>query len=205
MTAEFWWITPYWLNVPSMHIAPYCPRGPGDREPLAGQVALEDGGAHVADRLLAARAVAAGAAVRDERADHVVAGLHPGHAGPDLLDDAGALVPEHHRQPGLEVAVRDVHVGVAQPGVGVPDQHLALAAARRGRAPRSRWACPASYTTAAVVFMRLLLEVTAGSVLAVSSRAEPGHTYPSGQVGARLPVGATAVSAAPYRGSDAGP
>ena len=22
LTAEFWWITPYWLNVPSMHIAP---------------------------------------------------------------------------------------------------------------------------------------------------------------------------------------
>ena len=45
----------------------------GDREPLAGQVALEDGRAHVADRLLAGGAVAAGAAVRDERADDVVA------------------------------------------------------------------------------------------------------------------------------------
>ena len=98
----------------------------GDREALAGQVALEDRGAHVADRLLAGRAVAAGAAVGDERADHVVAGLDPGDARADLLDDPGALVAEHHRQPGLEVAVRDVHVGVAQPGVGVADQHLAV-------------------------------------------------------------------------------
>ena len=22
LTTEFWWITPYWLKVPSMHIAP---------------------------------------------------------------------------------------------------------------------------------------------------------------------------------------
>ena len=109
-----------------MHIAPYSPLGPGDREALAGQVALEDRRAHVADRLLAGRAVAAGAAVRDERADDVVAGLDAGHAGPDLLDDPRALVAEHHRQPGLEVAVRDVDVGVAQTRVGVADQHLAL-------------------------------------------------------------------------------
>ena len=35
LTAEFWWMTPYWLNVPSMHIAPYWPRGPviGNRSP----------------------------------------------------------------------------------------------------------------------------------------------------------------------------
>ena len=77
LTQEFWWITPYWLNVPSMHIAPYWPRGPGDREPLARQVALEDGRAHVADGLLAVGAVAAGAAVGDERADDVVADLDP--------------------------------------------------------------------------------------------------------------------------------
>ena len=102
------------------------PARAGDREALAGQVALEDGRAHVADRLLAARAVAAGAAVRDERADDVVADLDPRDARADLLDDPGALVAEHHRQPGLEVAVRDVHVGVAQAGVRVADQHLAL-------------------------------------------------------------------------------
>src|SRR4029079_18670151 len=99
---------------------------PGVREPLARQVALEDGGAHVADRLLPVGAVATGAAVRDERADHVVPGLHPRHARADLLDDPGPLVPEHHRQPGLQVAVGDVHVGVAQSCVGVADQHLAV-------------------------------------------------------------------------------
>ncbi len=35
LTAEFWWMTPYWLNVPSMHIAPYSPLGPliGKRGP----------------------------------------------------------------------------------------------------------------------------------------------------------------------------
>src|SRR5690242_12492905 len=100
--------------------------GTGHREPLAGQVALEDRGAHVADGLAAGGAVAADAAVRDERADDVVAGLHPGHARPDFLDDPGALVAEHHRQPRREVAVRDVDVGVAQARVGVADEYLAV-------------------------------------------------------------------------------
>jgi hypothetical protein len=62
-------------------------------------------------------------------AHHVVTGGHPGHPGPDLLDDPRALVPEHHRQPCLEITVLDVHVRVAQPGVGVADQHLAVAGA----------------------------------------------------------------------------
>src|SRR6185437_6926805 len=100
--------------------------GPGDREPLAGQVALEDRRAHVADGLAPGRAVAADAAVRDERKHHVVAGLHPGHARPDLLDDPRALVAEHHRQPRRKIAVRDVDVGVAQARVGVADQNLAI-------------------------------------------------------------------------------
>jgi mycofactocin precursor len=56
----------------------------------------------------------------------VVALLDPRDAGPDLLDDARALVPEHHRQSRLEVTVRDVYVGVAQPRVRVADQHLPL-------------------------------------------------------------------------------
>ena len=56
----------------------------------------------------------------------MVAHLDAGDARPDLLDDPRALVAEHHRQPGLEVAVRDVHVGVAQARVGVADQDLAL-------------------------------------------------------------------------------
>ena len=35
LTTEFWWITPHWLNVPIMHMAPYWPRGPviGNRSP----------------------------------------------------------------------------------------------------------------------------------------------------------------------------
>src|SRR5690348_11119264 len=96
------------------------------REPLAGQVALEDRGAHVADGLAAGGAVAADAAVRDERADDVVAGLDPGHARAGLLDDPGALVAEHHGQPRREVAVRDVDVGVAQARMGVADEYLAV-------------------------------------------------------------------------------
>src|SRR6266568_736006 len=98
--------------------------GPGHGEPLAGQVALEDRRAHVADGLAAGGAVAADAAVRDEGQDHVVAGLYPGHARPDLLDDPGALVAEHHGQPRREIAVRDVDVGVAQARVGVADEDL---------------------------------------------------------------------------------
>src|SRR6266480_4072257 len=99
---------------------------PGQREALTGQVALEDRRAHVADRLAAGGAVAADAAVRDEREDHVVTRLHAGHARPDLLDDPGAFVAEHHGQPRREVAVRDVDVGVAQARVGVADQNLAV-------------------------------------------------------------------------------
>ena len=56
----------------------------------------------------------------------MVARLDPGDAGADVLDDSRALVAEHHRQAGLQVAVCDVHVGVAQPGVGVADQNLAV-------------------------------------------------------------------------------
>lgn len=36
-TAEFWWITPYWLNVPSRHIAPYRPAGPDSRHRSPGR------------------------------------------------------------------------------------------------------------------------------------------------------------------------
>jgi len=35
-------------------------------------------------------------------------------------------VTEHHGQPGREIAVRDVDVGVAQARVGVADQNLAV-------------------------------------------------------------------------------
>src|SRR5579872_7157118 len=103
LTAEFWWITPYWLKVPRMHMAPYWPRGPVNGKMLAGQVALQDRSAPVADRLAPGGAVAADAAVRDEGADDVVTGLHPGHTRPHLLDDPRALMAKHHRQACLEV------------------------------------------------------------------------------------------------------
>ncbi len=97
---------------------------PGVRETSARQVPLEDRRAHVADRLLPGRAPPARAAVGDERAHDVIAGLHAGDARADFLDDAGAFVAEHHRQPRLEVAVRDVDVGVTKTGMGVTDEDL---------------------------------------------------------------------------------
>src|SRR6185437_2883726 len=74
--------------------------------------------------LVPGRAVAADAAVGDERADHVVARLDLGDARPDFLDDPGALVPADDREPRRQVAVGQVQVGVAEPGGDVPDQHL---------------------------------------------------------------------------------
>src|SRR5215470_7673159 len=59
------------------------------------EAAVQDGGAHVAQVRLAGRAPAAMAADREERADHVVAGLQPGDALTDLLDDPGALMAAH--------------------------------------------------------------------------------------------------------------
>src|SRR5208282_1008914 len=69
-------------------------------------------------------AVAADTAVRDERADDVITWRHARHAHPDLLDDPGAFVAQHHGQPRREIAVRDVDVGVAQACVGVADEDL---------------------------------------------------------------------------------
>ena len=45
----------------------------------------------------------------------MVAGLKPGHALADLLDDPGALVPAHDREARHDVAVPQVLVGMAQP------------------------------------------------------------------------------------------
>jgi hypothetical protein len=56
-------------------------------------------GAPVAQVLVAGRAVPADPAGGDERADHVVADVDAGHAGPDRLDHAGPLVAADHRQP----------------------------------------------------------------------------------------------------------
>ena len=47
------------------------------------------------------------------------------HAGPDGLDDAGALVAEHHwRVNDGTVAFEGVQVGAADTGGGQPDQDL---------------------------------------------------------------------------------
>ena len=54
------------------------------------------------------------AADRQERADDVVAGLQPGDARADFLDDPGALVAADDREPRHDVAVPQVLVGVAQ-------------------------------------------------------------------------------------------
>src|SRR5581483_2725537 len=97
-----------------------------ESERLVGHAALENRGAEVAQVLLAGGAPAAESARRDERAHHVVARLHPAHAGADLLDDAGALVPPDDREAGDDVAVAEVLVGVAEPGSDVADEDLAV-------------------------------------------------------------------------------
>ena len=91
-----------------------------------GHDPFQDRGTHVAQVLPPGRAVAAGTAVGDEAAHHVVTRFDLGDAGADLLDDAGALVAADDREPGNQVAVDQVQVGVAEPGGDVPDQHLAV-------------------------------------------------------------------------------
>src|SRR5207245_1634902 len=70
-------------------------------------------GVPIAEDGASARAIEAAAAVRAEREDDVVAAAHVRDAGPDLVDDAGGLVPEHHGQGQGPVAVDDVPVAVA--------------------------------------------------------------------------------------------
>ena len=97
-----------------------------EAEAPIGHAALQDGRAQVAQVLLPGRAPAAVAAGGDEGADHVVAGLDLADARTDLLDDAGAFVAANDREPGHDVAVPKVLVGVAEPGRHVADQHLAV-------------------------------------------------------------------------------
>ena len=73
----------------------------------------------------ARRAVAAMAAVRAEREDDVVALLDVGDARPELDDDAGRLVAQHHRQRQRPVAVHDVPVAHAHAGGLHLHAHLA--------------------------------------------------------------------------------
>src|SRR6185503_8749754 len=89
-----------------------------EHAPPGTRVAVAEDGA-------AGRAVETPAAVRAEREDDVVAGLDVRHAGADLLDDAGRLVAEHHRQRRSPVAVHDVPVAVTDPGR--LDAHAGLA------------------------------------------------------------------------------
>src|SRR5215475_9348351 len=90
-----------------------------------GQAAVQDGGAHVAQVRLAGRAPAAMAADRQERADHVVAGLQPGDALPDFLDDPGTLMAAHEGEARHDVAVPQMLVGMAQARSYITDEHLA--------------------------------------------------------------------------------
>ena len=95
------------------------------------------GRARLAQGRPALGAGAAMAAGRHEHADHMIAAGEVGDARPDLLDDAGRLVPERHRQRARPVAVDHRQVGMAQARGLDPDQHLARARADRARAPRS--------------------------------------------------------------------
>jgi hypothetical protein len=97
-----------------------------EAERPVGETAFEDRGAEVAEVLLSGRAPAAEAAGRDERTDDMVAGLDPADARPDLLDDAGTLVAPDDREPGDDVAVTEMLVGVAQTGGDVADEDFAF-------------------------------------------------------------------------------
>ena len=55
----------------------------------------------------------------------MITGLQPGDARPDFLDDSRAFVAAHDREPGHDVTVPEMLVGVAQAGRHVADEHLA--------------------------------------------------------------------------------
>ena len=56
----------------------------------------------------------------------MVSRLKPDHPWADLLDDAGPLVPSHDGEPGNEISVPEVLVGVTESSRNVSDQDLAL-------------------------------------------------------------------------------
>src|SRR5262249_21980962 len=85
----------------------------------------QDRRAHVAQVRLARRAPPAVAADRQERADHVIAGLEAVDARPDFLDDPRALVAADDRGARHDVAMPQVLVGVTQTRGHVADQSLA--------------------------------------------------------------------------------
>jgi len=96
---------------------------------LPGQP-LGDAGRHLhlgclADREVAAQAELAVAAEHRQARDDVVAGLDVGDVLADRLDDAGRLVPQHHRHRRRVGALDEVQVAVAEARGGGPDQDLA--------------------------------------------------------------------------------
>ena len=83
----------------------------------------------LADREAEVRAVAAAvdalAALRREERHHVVAGRERRHAVADLLDDAGALVPEHRRRVARRVSARGgVEIRVTDAARHEPHEHF---------------------------------------------------------------------------------
>ena len=99
------------------------------REPGAavGHHALALGGAdRLAEVRLAGLAELALAALRRVERDHVVAGRHGGHAGPDLFHDRAALVAEDRGEQSLRVGARQ-GVGVRVADAGGDDAHQDLA------------------------------------------------------------------------------
>ena len=81
--------------------------------------------ADLAQRRRAGCAHAAAAAGGHPRERDRIAHLRRQHAGPDGVDDARALVAEHHRQVVRPGAVHDVEVGAADAGGGDAHAHLA--------------------------------------------------------------------------------
>jgi hypothetical protein len=96
-----------------------------EAERAVGQAVVVEQGPEVAQVRHAPGAEPAVAADRQERADHVVARLEPGHPGPDLLDDARALVAADDRVPDRNVPGLQMLIGVAQAGRHPAHQHFA--------------------------------------------------------------------------------
>jgi hypothetical protein len=98
-------------------------------------------GTEVAQVGVASGTGVAATAGRDEAEHDVVAGLEPGHAGADRLDDACTLVPTDDGQLEGEVAGDQVLVGVAHARRRELDEDLTLLGDRRVRCPRRSTAC----------------------------------------------------------------
>ena len=79
-----------------------------------------------AERGLAGAAAGARPAVAHEADDHLVAGPHAVDPGPDLLDDAGRLVPEHDRHLAAPRPVQGGDVAMADGAGADGDAHLVL-------------------------------------------------------------------------------